>query len=335
MSIRFPLCLLAAAALLPVAGAAEPVTVKTALLREIAVYPERNAPATVVSLNETTISAEIAAPVITFPARVGDRVEAGAVLLSLDCSDYRLAARRAEATVESLQARVALARKQLDRAKSLEQQAVAVEAVDTRGSELAVLESEQRIAQANRELASRNVARCEIKSPFPGLVTARLSAVGQFAGVGSPLVRVLDLSQIEVSAQVPDGEVAQIESAGELSFSYGARRYSLRLRAVLSAINPSTRNQEVRLSFSGEPAIVGAAGKLLWTDPRPHIPSGLLVSRDGNPGIFVVKNGNASFVPLPEAQPGRTAPVDLPADTAIITDGHYGLQHDTGVTVGR
>jgi len=316
------------------ASAAGPVTVKSALLGELAVYPERTAPASVLSLNESTISAEIAANVMEIPVRVGDIAEAGSKLLVLDCADYTLAERRARATVESQDARLGLAAKQLERAKLLEQQqSVAVEAVDVRTSELAVLESDKRIAMANRDMAARNVSRCEVVSPFRGLVTERISAVGEFAAAGTPLLKILDLTAIEVSAQVSSDEVVQIGKAGQIYFSYADQRYPLKLRTVLPAINPSTRNQEVRLEFERDVAITGAAGKLIWSDYRPHIPADLLVNRDGRLGIFINSNGTARFHPLEAAQAGRSTPVDLPADTQIIIEGHFSLQDNAGVQV--
>jgi len=317
-----------------VVSAAGSVTVKSASLSELAVYPERTAPATVLSLNESTISAEIAATVMEIPVRVGDIAEAGSKLLGLDCADYTLAERRVSAMLESLDARLGLAAKQLERAKLLErQQSVAVEAVDVKTSELAVLESEKRIAMANREVAARDVSRCLVVSPFRGLVTERISAVGEFASAGTPLVKIVDLTAIEVSAQVSSDEVVQIDTAEQIYFSYAELRYPLTLRTVLPAINPSTRSQEVRLEFEQTAAITGAAGKLIWSDYRPHLPADLLVNRDGQLGIFIFTNGTARFHPLEGAQAGRTTPVDLPADTQIIIEGHFSLQDNAGVQV--
>ena len=96
--------------------AAEPA-VQLAPLSAIAVYPERQAPATVVSLNDTTIASEIAARINAIPVRVGDQVAAGEVLVRLDCRDYVLARSQAAARLDSLGERIALAEKRLQRAE--------------------------------------------------------------------------------------------------------------------------------------------------------------------------------------------------------------------------
>ena len=331
---RFFLFLLTASVLAPLAEADEQAVVKVALLNEIAVYPERTAPANVISLNDATISAEIAASVTEIPVRVGDIVEPGSRLAMLECTDYKLAERRSIAMLESLNARIDLAAKRLERARLLEQQqSVSVEALDERSSELAVLQADKRIAAANQDGAARNVSRCEVTSPFRGVVVERLSAVGQFAGTGTPLLRVLDLSALEVSAQVSTDEITQIESADQIYFSYADRRFPVKTRSILPTINPATRNQEVRLLFSEDNAITGAAGKLIWSDPRPHIAADLLVQREGRLGIFIYADGLARFYPLVTAQAGRSTPVDLPGSAQIIIEGHYSLQDNTGVKV--
>ena len=75
---------------------AEPISVKVANLTDVASYPKRTAPATVISLNDSTISSEISAKVIAFPTRVGDIVEKNKTLVSLNCTDYELIKRQVE-----------------------------------------------------------------------------------------------------------------------------------------------------------------------------------------------------------------------------------------------
>jgi len=326
--------LLACYLFLSSASANELIQVRTELLENIASYPERSAPATVVSLNAAIISAEISARVIELPARVGDVVEAGTRLAGLDCTDYELAERRLLAGFDSLDARIDLAGKRLERTRLLRlQDSVAAEALDERISELAILEAEYRSAQVALDIARVNMARCHISSPFNALVTERSSAVGQYAVAGTPLIRILDINNIEISAQATTSDINQIESATRIYFTYSDGRYPVRIRAILPVINPETRNQEVRLLFNDTNAITGAAGKLIWFDPRPHIPASLLVQRHNQLGIFIHRNGSAEFHPVPGAQSGRSTPVNLPGNTELVIEGHYSLQDKVQVQV--
>ena len=52
--------------------AADKITVKAAKVSEVAIYPQHSAPASIISLNESVISAQIAARVDALSVRVGD-----------------------------------------------------------------------------------------------------------------------------------------------------------------------------------------------------------------------------------------------------------------------
>jgi hypothetical protein len=91
-------------------------------------------------------------------------------------------------------------------------------------------------------------------------------------------------------------------------------------------IDPDTRKQRGRFRFSGDTAPIGASGHVVWTDASALVPVNLVVHRGETLGVFIAEDGHARFVPLPEAQEGRPAPADLPADTTIVTRGHVRLQ---------
>jgi RND family efflux transporter MFP subunit len=312
----------------------EKISVNTAILADVAIYPERSAPATVISLNESTISARIAAQVKELPVRVGDIVEAGSTLATLDCSDYKLASRESRSRIEALNAQIELAKRRLERTKKLTlKQSVSEELLDERESELAVLNADIRGAKADLEMASINESRCTVSSPFRALVLERTSAVGQFTNVGTALVKIMDIDQLELSAQAFTQDTDQITQVKHLIFEHAGKRYPVKLRTVMPAINTETRNREVRLLFENETALPGAAGKLLWRDTRAHIPGEFLVRRNGELGVFSIKDNVAHFISIPSAQAGRASPTTLPVDTPLVIEGHFSLKEADNVSV--
>lgn len=310
------------------AGAQNAVAVKTARIKDVAIYLWNSAPATVVSLNDTSVPAQIRARIDGISVKVGEVVETGTVLVRLDCTDYRIAEQQAEADIGALEARIRLAERRLERTRQLEQQQTASEELlDQREADLAVLQAQLRGALAQLENAKNKVSRCTIRSPYRAVVTDRLAAVGEFADVGTRLLKIMDLEQLEISAQVPTLDTGAVEQADEVYFEDTARRYPVTLRTVTPAVNTQTRNREVRLLFSNEPALPGAAGKLVWRDNQPHVSAKLLVRRGNDFGIFINNTGKARFHVIPGAQQGRTTPVDLPLDTVVITEGQYRLEN--------
>ncbi len=308
-------------------GAQDAVTVKTARVKDLAIYLWQSAPATVVSLNDTAMAAQLKARIIEIPVKVGEVVEAGSVLVRLDCTDYRIAEQQVKADLGALEARIRLAERRLERTRKLEQQQTASEELlDQRAADLAVLAAQQRGALAQLETAQVNLSRCAVRSPYRAVITNRLAAVGEFADFGTRLVEIMDIDRLEISAQVPAGDIGTLEQSAEIFFEDMASRYPVSLRTVTPAVNTQTRNREVRLLFSAAPALPGAAGKLTWKDNRPHVSAQLLVRRGADFGIFVNDKGTARFHVLTGAQQGRNTPVELPPDTVVVTEGHYSLE---------
>lgn len=322
---------LALTALTP-ALADDPIPVLTQPLYELALYPESTAAAQVISLNDAAIAAQVNGLVAEVPVRVGDTVKAGSVLVKLDCKDFELERARLKAEGQAVMARLELAQWQLKQSELLaSQQTLPVERVQQRRSELAVLRGDLAAHAARIQTTQRQIAHCNVKAPFAGVVTARGTAVGQLVSSGTALVHLLDLTRAEVSAQVSSRDITALRNAGDLVFEHEGQRYPLKLRAVLPTIQNQTGTQEVRLDFVGKRSQPGAAGRLVWQDQALHIASELLVKRGEQLGVFTEQAGVAHFHPLPDAQNGRPAVIDLSPDTPIIVSGQYSLNEGSKV----
>jgi len=308
------------------------VTVKP--LAQLEIYPESAAPAAVVSLNDASITAQIDAQLTEMAVRVGDAVKAGQVLAQLACQDFELERTRLQGERQASQARLELAGWQLQQTETLAaQQTVPQEQVQEKRAQLSVLRGELAANAARIDTTTRQIGHCSVKAPFSGVVTARLIGIGQFVTRSTPLLRLLDTGHCEVSAQVPTREVAALTQAKTLTFEYNSQHYPLRLRTIVPTIRPETGSQEVRLDFSGRKAEPGAAGRLVWRNPAPHLAAEALLKRGEQWGVFTASAGMAHFQPLPDAQPGHPALIALPPDTPIVVSGQYGLNDGMPVTV--
>ena len=317
-------------------GAQSSIPVKAARLADIAIHPGKFAPATVVSLNNTAVSTQVGARIDEISVRVADVVEPGSVLARLDCTDFELARKQAEADIASLRARIELAQRRLARTETLvEKQTVSEELLDQREAALAVLRADYQGASARLDVSRLDISRCTIVSPFKAVITARTGSVGEFAQKGTKLLEIVDIGQLEISAQVPATDIAQVVTVKDLYFEDSTGRYDVELRAVAPTVDTRTRNREARLLFGNAAALPGAAGKLVWQDNRPHISARLLVRRQDSLGVFIADKGRARFHALPGAQQGRAAPTALPPETRVVTEGQYGLQDGEAVEVIR
>lgn len=328
--MRLAVCLLAL--LCAPALAAAPPAVKTRPLSELVHYPQREVQAQVVSLNLSRLSAEISARIDSIAVEPGQKIPKGTVIARLDCRDYRIAAERAQAALESAEARSKLAQQQLQRASELAaKNFIAGDALDARKTEAAVVAAEVRLNAAQRATARRDVEKCVVRSPFDAIVDARLAQVGELASPGTPLVQLWDRSRLQLSVQVPQtlaGSLAQAKTP--LFVSQGAE-YPVSLLRISPALNPASRMREGRYAFKDPLPAPGSHGVLRWRDGRPHLAADYLLNRGGKMGVFVLEGQKARFVALPDAQEGRSAAVALPGATQVVTDGRFALQD--GMTV--
>lgn len=312
---------------LSVAAAQEATPVNVRELSRLTSPVLFTAPAEVVSANRTRISAQIQAIIDSMPVDVGDTVERGDGLVVLDCTDHELARQRAEAELQSARAQLQRARQQLDRSEALApRQLLSEDLLEQRQTEKEAAEAGARRAQTALDEAALGVSRCRIESPFAGAVTERLAARGELARPGTPLLEVVDLDSVEVAAPVFPAELAHLAASPRMVFSFLNEEYPVTIERLTPVIDPASRTQQVRLSFVGRGAPVGASGRLVWHGSDPGIPASLLVQRGDALGIFIARDGKAVFHPLPGAREGRPAMVDLPPDTPVVTDGRQRLR---------
>ncbi len=311
---------------------ARPVT--TAPLGELAVSASRDAPAEVVSLNYATLSAELNARIVAVRAEVGDRVQADAVLVELDCRDYVARADQATATLAALAAEIDFADYRLERARTLsERNAVAEEALRERESTLARLVAERDGQQAALGSARLQVDRCSVRAPFAAVVVARQAQLGALANPGTPLVDLLDVDSVEVRARVRRSLLHGLDAAAAVTFSDGLAEYPLVRRAVLPEVDPRGDSVELRLRFIDGRAAPGTPGRLVWRGKGLALAPYLVEQRDGTPGVFTVVDGHARFVPLAAVQEGRPVAVDLSPETLLVVDGRAGLRDGDPVRI--
>jgi multidrug efflux pump subunit AcrA (membrane-fusion protein) len=212
-------------------------------------------------------------------------------------------------------------------------QSVAEEILDERESDYAVLGAELKGIQVEIKMKKLDQSRCTVTSPFRALVTERASAVGEFVNVGTALIKIIDIDNTEISAQVLSRDAIQLKQARILFFEHDGVRYPVELRSILGTINAETRNRESRLIFTQAPAMPGATGKLVWHDKQAHIPGDLLVRRNGELGVFTVEKNIARFNSMPTAQAGRASATSLANDVNVVIEGQFSLKESVPVDI--
>lgn len=269
-----------------------------------------------------SVAARISGPILEYRVRVGDRVNAGDVIAVLDSSTMK--AERdlgatglaiAQATLNTRQAQTALARQELQRIEGLKQSAAFSQArFDDARQQVAIAEAAAReaeasvaAAQARLRLAEINLAYTEVKAPYDGAISRRLSEAGAYAREGDALVNMIAYHTLEVEADVPAARLAGLLPGTELTGRLdNGITFSATVRAIIPDENPLTRTRAVR--FEPDLDAAAAAGQLANEQSATmQIPVGTprrivsvhkdaIIQRDGDMTVFKVVDGTAERV---------------------------------------
>lgn len=276
----------------------------------------------VVARVESDVAARVSGVVEEVFVEVGDATEQGAAiavlddtLLQIDRDAAAAALAQAEADVASAQAQLGLARQVYNRASDL-QDSVAFSRGAMEDNEKAVATAESALArsQAARAVTKATLARAEtrlerarIASPFDGVVIEKRVAPGQFIAEGAAAATLVDMSSMELEAQVPVELIDGVRPGVEIGFVLGAagRRAATdpnvsfdgvaTVRAVIPREASNTRTRPVRLAADlearADAAIAGAAVTIFVPVGAPRetltAPKDALVQGAGGWMVFV------------------------------------------------
>lgn len=205
---------------------------------------------------EAQLALRVPGRIVAYPAHIGDRLGAGALIAALDATPYAAAQARAQAD--------------LDRAgRAAERHAALAQDGAVAGAQAADSADAARAAQAAVQAARYDVQSTRLTMPFAGAVIARRGEVGEVAAAGQVLVTVADqASPLVAAAQVPAALAQGLRrgQAASVTLASGQRLTAHVLRKAAAA-DPRSGLVQVDLALpagagalSGMAASVGFAG---------------------------------------------------------------------------
>lgn len=186
----------------------------------------------------------------TAGADVGQTVERGQVLATLEDRDLSAAVDQASAAIVVAEAQRDNARSQHERLQLLHRRgSVTDKNLEDAVSAFRIAEASLLQAQANLAAAEATLAYATIRSPIRGYVTAKQIEAGDMARPGEPLFVVEDLSQVKVVVTVTESEVVGLAPGDPAQVEVAVLESSR--EAVVESVNPSgdpmSRTFEIRL----------------------------------------------------------------------------------------
>lgn len=275
---------------------------------------------------------------------VGDRVQRGDLLATLQSDTLRAELAQAQASLAESAASAQETQVQLERARSLQQQgffssAQLSQAVATNAAAQARVQS----ARALVQLQTVRLSQTEVRAPDAGVISQRQASVGSVVGAGSELFRLIRQGRLEWRAEVTAAEIGRVQ-VGALAVVTAASGQVLsgKVRMLAPSVDAQTRNALVYVDL---PAATGSAragmfaqGEIaLGQSQALTVPQTALVVRDGFSYVYTL--GADQKVSQIKVQTGRQSAgrvellSGLKADAQVVNSGGAFLNHGDTVRV--
>ena len=188
-----------------------PVSVAVVEPRDTALWDEFSG--RLEAVERVEVRPRVAGAVQAVHFREGALVKQGELLVTIDPAEYAAEVERAQAQVLAAEARLVLARSELDRGQRLwDTRAVSQRDLDTRLNGQREAEANLRAAQAALQLARLNLGYTQVRAPVAGRVGRLQVTVGNLvaAGPGAPVLTALvSINPIYASFNADEGVVSR------------------------------------------------------------------------------------------------------------------------------
>jgi len=256
---------------------------------------------TVQPLRQAMVKAKVSGDVRQVTVREGESVKAGQLPAKIDTADLEAKLIERSGALESAKAQLAMAEKtQATNQALLKQNFISQNAYDNSESSRHVSEGTVKSAEAQVQLARNALRDATATSPLNGIVAKRHVQVGEKVAFDSPLITVVDLTDMELQAAVPAVDVPElaIGKTVELTIDgFGERRFTGRVERINPAAEPGTR---AILVYVGIPNADGALRGGMFATGRialaasahvPTLPATAIRTEAGQTYVWTVEGG--------------------------------------------
>src|SRR5882724_13287269 len=270
--------------------------------------PERSFVGTIKPRIETDMGFRVPGKVAKRLVEVGETVEIGQPLATLDEIDLKLQAEQAEAEFRAATGVLAQATAAETRAKDLRAKGWATDAQFDQAKASAD-EARARFNRAERsvELTNNSLSYATLLADTRGVVTATLIDAGQVVASGQTAIRVARFAEKEAVVAIPETLVGRAKDgvATVTLWSEPNKKYVAKLREVAPSADPATRTYLAKFSLpgAGENVSLGMTATLTLADSQTErvarLPLSSLYSQGGEPSLYIVDDkGDVALKPV-------------------------------------
>lgn len=238
---------------------------------------------TVNALRTSRLSTAVAGLVKEVRAETGDRVARGDLLIGLDNEQAEFGLQSARAETSEARARLQEAQRRLAEARSVGAgRNIAATEVSARQSEVAATEAALARLSAEQQRQQVMLDRHRIEAPFDGVISHRISDLGEWVTPGDELLTLVDISNLRLDFQVPQDYYQRVGDSSELLMQVdgeGQKPVALSIGALVPVSD--SRARTFLLRATGPDTLALLPGMAVQATLRVNTgEQGLTVSRD-------------------------------------------------------
>src|SRR6202051_4877512 len=270
--------------------------------------PERSFVGTIKPRIETDMGFRVPGKVAKRLVEVGQTVDLGQPLATLDEVDLKLQDEQADAEFHAATGVLAQAAAAETRAKDLRVKGWTTDAQMDQ-ARAAADEARARLNRAQRsvELTNNSLSYATLLADTRGVVTATLIDAGQVVASGQTAIRVARFAEKEAVVEIPETLVGRAKDgvASVGLWSEPNRKYAAKLREIAPNADPATRTYLAKFSLpdAGDTVSLGMTATLTLADRETErvarLPLSALFSEGGDPSLYTVSDeGDGGLKPV-------------------------------------
>ena len=268
----------------------------TVVVERAALRPTIEASTVVQGQNELIVKAKTSGVVQSVDFQLGQKVEAGTTLVTLEATAARLAASQLSRQVEN-------ARKEVEVQTQLHAKgAVSLSSLNQSKATLEGLESQLERAQATFD-------DTRVSAPIAGSIAdgGFLPVVGDTLQAGQTIARIIDLDNLRASLSLGQSQIFSVHEGANAVIEISTPNETIKaegvVRAISSGSDARTGSWTVLVDFPNpRPELIrsGVSAKVTIENDRaplhPLVPNAAMVNRDGKTYVYVRNGSTADLV---------------------------------------
>jgi len=318
------------------------ITTKKVNLKDIQIT--EHAVGEILNPRSMTVSAEVSAKVAWVGVNAGSFIRKNEVLVRLDSHDFKAQEAAAEAEIASLEARIPVQKRLLERYRKLAaDKFISPTMLDQTEAELSTLIQSKRVAVAKLVRVRLNLAHTTVHAPISGQVQQRFVAPGDYVQTGAKLIDIVADGLLTIRLPFPETKAGVIRVGQQVLLHLPVDGHVV--HAVIHDLSPMIGREsgafEARLKVKNPDGWRPGGSVLADVQVGEHqhamiVPEASIVLRPQGEVVYVIANDKAFERPVQSGVhigDGVEVVRGLKADEMIAVDGASFLTDGAAVHV--